>query len=324
MLRTLVILLTLAVSLPVSADPTVGVVVTGNEKVREALETEIGGWLKGRKFHVAGESLDKDGLLTLANCIAISDMACARGVVEARATSDSVVVVALQASGTGPKKQRDQQLSAYWIAKKRDVVSLQRMCNKCNDEALLTTIEALMTDLAKLVPSMTGKVRINSTPPGILALVDNSPVGVTPVDPDITPGAHRVTLSRNGKVVDQRDVTVTAGETVQVDLVPPKEKLAATVIIKHRVSKVIPVTMLGIGAAALITGGVFIGLGGNATGDHPYYTDYRPPGYGIAAGGAAVAVVGVILYLRGGVKTTSTPTASIGPGQAMFGWAGRF
>jgi hypothetical protein len=322
LLRILVILLTFAVSQPVWADPKVGVVVTGNDKVREALETEIGGWLKGRKFNVAGESLDKDGLLTLSNCIAISDMACARGVVEARATSDSVVVVSLQASGAGPKKQRDQQLSAYWIAKKRDVVSLQRMCNKCNDEALLTTIEALMTDLAKLVPSMTGKVKINSTPAGLLALIDNTPVGVTPADPDTTPGAHHITLSVNGKVVDQRDVTVTAGETIQVDLTPPKEKLQQTVVIKHRVSKVIPVTMMGVGGAALITGIVFIGLGGSATGDHPFYTDYRPPGYGLAAGGAAVAAVGVILFLRGGVS--STPTASIGPGQAMVGWAGRF
>src|SRR5439155_21259677 len=142
--------------------------VTGNEKTRAVLETEISGWLKERKFAVSNDALNKDGVLTLSNCIAISDMACARGVVEARASVDNIVVIAMQGSGTGPKKQRDQQLSAYWIAKNHDVVSLQRMCNKCTDEVLLTTIETLMVDLARLVPSMVGKVKITSTPPGLL------------------------------------------------------------------------------------------------------------------------------------------------------------
>jgi hypothetical protein len=306
--------------LPAAADPSVGVVVTGNDKLRAALETEVGAWLKTRKFGVANEALDKDGVLTLANCISISDMACARGVVEARAKSDNIVVIAMQASGAGPKKQKDLQLSAYWIAKAHDVVSLQRMCNKCSDDSLLSTIEALMGDLAKLVPAMTGKVRITSTPSGILAMIDNSPVGVTPVEPDVTPGPHHVALTRNGKVVEQKDVTVTAGESVEVDLVPPKEALAPPVVIVRR-SRAVPLTMIGVGGAAIVTGIVFIAIGG-PSGDTFYYSDYRTPGYGITAVGVGVAAVGAYLYLRGGTK--STPTASVAPGQATVGWAGRF
>lgn len=319
MLRTLVLFVVVGISVPAAADPSVGVVVPGTEAVHSKTEAAVIAWLGKQKIDIAPAPLDKDGMLTLSNCLAIADMACARGVVEARAKSDSVVVIVAQASG--PKKKRDLQLSAYWISKRRDVVSLQRMCSHCTDEVLPTTIDGLMGDLSHLVPAMTGRIMVQSKPGGLLAMVDNDAIGMTPVTHDLSPGKHRVAISRDGKLVEQREVNITAGKTTEVMIdapAPPPPPPPPTIA---RRSRAVPAAMIGVGLAGIATGAVFYAIGG-PTGDSMYYTDLRTPGYFVAGGGAAVAIVGTILFLRGG--TTSTPTVAVTPGHAVIGWAGRF
>ena len=59
------------------------------------------------------------------------------------------------------------------------------------------TIEALMTDLARLTPAMRGHIKVVSTPPGVLVTIDVT-VGVTPAEHEVTAGPHDVALSRDG------------------------------------------------------------------------------------------------------------------------------
>lgn len=310
-----------AISVPAFAEPSVGVVVPGTDVVQSKTEAAVIAWLGKQKIDIASTALDKDGMLTLSNCLAIADMACARGVVEARAKSDSVVVIVAQASG--PKKKRDLQLSAYWITKQHDVVSLQRMCSHCTDDVLPTTIDSLMVDLSHLVPAMTGRIMVTSKPAGLLAMVDNDPIGMTPVTHDLTPGKHHVSLTRDGKIVQEKDVTISAGKTAEVvlDAPAPPPPPPQQVIVEHK-SRAVPAVMMGVGVAGIATGAVLYAIGG-PTGNSMYYTDMRTPGYFVAGGGAAVAIIGTIWFLAGG-SSASTPTVGIAPGHGFVGWAGRF
>ncbi|MGE5181275.1 MAG: PEGA domain-containing protein [Acidobacteriota bacterium] len=300
------------------ADPSVGVVVPGTEAIHSKTQAAVIAWLGKQKIDIAPTPLDKDGLLTLSNCLAIADMACARGVVEKRASADSVVVIVAQTAG--PKKKRDLQLSAYWITKQHDVVSLQRMCSHCTDDVLPTTIDGLMIDLSHLVPAMTGRIMVASKPSGLLAMVDNDAIGMTPVTHDLTPGKHHVEISRDGKIVETRDVTVSAGKTTEVVIDAPAPP-PPQVIDEHR-SRAVPAVMIGVGVAGIATGAVMYAIGG-PTGDQMFYTDRRTPGYYVAGAGAGVAVIGAIWFLVGG-SSSSTPTVGLAPGHGYVGWAGRF
>jgi hypothetical protein len=322
LLRTAVLSVVLCVSVSAAADPSVGVVITGDDAIHSTGQVEIETWLGRHNFSILVSALDKDGVLTLSNCLAIADLACARGVVEKRSRAESIVVIVAQASGS--KRRRDIQLSAYWITKNHDVVSLQKMCNHCTKEALPENLDALMVDLSKLFPAMTGKLKVSSTPPGLLVTMDGDALGVTPLDKEVPPGDHKLAITRDGKVLDQKDVTVTAGETATVEVHAPAEVAPPPPppeVVVVRKSRAVPTIITAVGVAGIATGAVMIALGG-PTGASAYYMNYRTPGYFVAGGGAAVAIVGAILFLHGG--SSSTPTAALTPGGATVGWAGRF
>jgi len=301
------------------AAPSVGVVVIGDKPVEATVAKSVDDWLGKHEFVAEHAALDKDGVATLANCLALADMACAHGVVEKRAKVETLVVLVAQTSG---KKNRDVQLSAYWMSKYSDVVSLQRTCRSCS--AMPPVIENLMTDLSKMVPAMTGKLDIKSTPPGLLAAVDGETVGVTPVVRDVTAGPHDVVITRDGKELDKRSVTVTAGETVPIvvtapALPAPKPVLPKTVVV-HR-SRAVPLVVLGLGLATA-GAGMYMYVEGGPTGKDFYYRDLRTPGIGVAAGGGVLAIVGTILLFRSG--STEVPVVAVTQESALFGWAGRF
>lgn len=303
------------------AAPSVGVVIIGDKPVQATVEKAVGEWLGKHQFVADRSALDKDGVSTLANCLSLADMACAHGVVEKRAKVETLVVLVAQTSGP---KNRDVQLSAYWMSKYSDVVSLQRTCRSCTGTGMPPVIETLMTDLSKMVPAMTGKLEIKSTPPGLIAVVDTETVGVTPIVKDVTAGPHQVTITRDGKTIDQRSVTVTAGETVPISVTAPalpvpKPVLPKTVVV-HR-SRALPAAILGLGLATA-GAGVYMYVEGGPTGKSLYYRDYRTPGIGVAAGGGVLALVGTILLFRAG--STEVPVVAVSHDTALVGWAGRF
>ena len=303
------------------AGSSVGVVVTGDKTVQATAQGAVGDWLAKHKFTTQADALDKDGVGTLANCLSLADMACAHGVIEKRAKVETVVVLVAQASGP---KNRDVQLSAYWISRYSDVVSLQRTCRACAGAGLPPVIDVLMSDLSRMVPAMTGKLDLKSTPAGLIATVDGETIGVTPVVRDVTAGPHKVSITRDGKTIEEREVTVTAGETVPVAvtapaLPPPNPVLPKTVTV-HR-SRVVPALIIGAGLVAA-GAGIYMYAEGGPTGKSYYYRDYRTPGIAVAAGGGVLALVGTILFLRGGA--TEVPVVGITHDSASIGWAGRF
>jgi hypothetical protein len=90
----------------------------------------------------------------------------------------------------------------------------------------------------------------------------------------------------------------------------------------HR-SRALPIAVTAVGAAALVTGVVFIAVGGPPSDPHQLmYWDLRTPGYAIGAAGLAVTGVGLYLLLR--PHAHSAPVAAITHDGAVFGWTGRF
>ena len=320
----LLILTTLAMG-QAWAETKVGVVVGGADGLRAQSERAVGSWLTGHGITRAGAPLNKDGINTLVNCLVLSDMRCARNVVEARATADDVVGILEQASGKGAK--RSVQLSAYWIAKKHEVVSLQRTCDACTDAVLATTIDAMVADLAKLAPTMNGHVHVTSKPPGLAAMIDNQAVGTTPVDHAIAFGTHTVVISRDGHVVGEKQIDVSPGATLDVDIpvaapvapVPPRP-VAVAPVEEHRSRAV--VTLLGIGVAAIVTGAVLYAKGG-PTGQSYMYRDLRPAGAITAGGGLVLAIIGTVLLVRH-PSPSSAPDVALTSGGAIVGWTGSF
>ncbi|HSD88269.1 MAG TPA: hypothetical protein VLB44_12165, partial [Kofleriaceae bacterium] len=75
------------------ADTTVAVIVSGPEVFKKETSDVSEAWFKAHSLAITKSPLKKDGLNTLLNCLVISDMACARGVIEARATADNIIAI---------------------------------------------------------------------------------------------------------------------------------------------------------------------------------------------------------------------------------------
>ena len=318
--RTLFILGMLTVWQPAWADTQVGVVVGGADTIHAQTESAIRGWLAEHTLSVSKTPLPKDGLKTLLNCLVISDMTCARSVVEARGIASNVIGVVEQV--TGKHEKRSVQLSAYWVSKHHDVVSLQRTCDACTDAVLARTVDTMIGDLARMAPTMTGKIHVTSDPPGLTAMIDGQAVGATPVDHEVAFGTHTVSLSRDGHVVGDRQVEVAPEATVEANVpvravAPPP--VAPTVVMEQR-SRALPFTMIGFGVAGVVTGVVLWTHG--PSGKDYYYRETRPAGIATTIGGGLVAVIGTILLFRHG--STQSVTVAPSTGGAVVGWAGRF
>jgi hypothetical protein len=301
----------------------VDVVVAGNARpVSTAINTSATTWLSKHNFDVT-KSLPSGSVVALSNCLSLPDMKCARALVEARNLTSSVLALVSQASGAAAR--RTIELSAYWIDKGHDVISLQRTCDACTDERMAQALDAMMTDLAKLVPAMQGRVKISSTPPGVLARVDDDVLGMTPVEKELTAGPHELVLMRDSTVLANRHVDVAPAKTVEVDVpvapAPAPPVAPPPVPVEHR-SQAIPIAIVVTGVAAIATGALLYKYGG-PTGDNYMYRDLRTPGIGVAAGGCAISIVGVILLARGGIVTAS-PTIALGHKEVFAGWSRSF
>jgi hypothetical protein len=318
--RVLPTLVILALCQPAWAETKVGVVVGGADAIHAQTESAITAWLDQHELAVAPSPLGKDGQTTLINCLVISDMGCARGVVEKRGAASNVIGI-LEVV-TGKLDKRSIQLSAYWIAKRHDVVSLQRTCDACSDVVLAKTIETMMMELARMAPTMTGKIHVTSKPEGLAAMVDGKVFGVTPVDHDVAFGQHTISVSRDGHVVGEKQVEVGPDTKVDVDVPVHEDKpltIIRPIVVEHR-SRKVPIVMIGVGVAAVITGAALYATG-NPTGQNYNYYDTKPAGIATMAGGGAVALIGTILLFR---HSSSRPDVAIKSDGAVVGWAGRF
>ena len=94
---------------------------------------------------------------------------------------------------------------------------------------------------------------------------------------------------------------------------------------RARGSRVVPGVAIGVGAAAIVAGGLLIAFDQDPSPQQRYYYNTAPYGVASLAAGVAVAGVGVYLWLRPQAsQASSVATVAPVPGGAAVGWAGRF
>ncbi|MFT3695434.1 MAG: PEGA domain-containing protein [Kofleriaceae bacterium] len=321
-----------------SAAPSVGVVVAGEPSLQAKIRGQVSSWLSQHGFSVNAKPLAADALKTLTNCFVIEDMACARGVVEHQATVDFVVFV--RADLVGGKKSKEANLVAYWFLKDRDAVADKRNCKPCANTVLAKTTTELIAAVYDETALAKAHLKI-AEPPGLVVMLDGTNVGVTPVEQDVAPGKHEISLQRDDQVLGTTTIDAKAGDqtdvkvplkpvelpsdpgphtTVGIEVRPPSEHVD-----ERHPSRVLPGLMIALGAGAVITGGVFVYYGHKNGPDDPLiYPDATKQGAIIAGVGGAVLITGLVIWWVQGSSSTNGPTAQLTPGGTIVGWAGHF
>jgi len=320
-LRALLVILALS-GAAAAAPKRVGILVLGDHlKVPTAEQTEK--WLRDHNQQVVTNPMPLEAVRTLENCFVIDDPKCSRTIIDARSITESLITIRVELAS---KKERDIRLTIDWFVKGHSPITARRTCEDCSESVLRTTIDAMLLDLAKQSPGFMGRIKAISDPPGVTVLLDNQTIGVTPIERDVTVGAHKARLVKDGRMGDEKNINVESGATAEVKLPPPPPAPAAEETLppgpSEKPSRAIPITLIATGALAIGAATVMF-IKGGPTGDMERYKDYRTPGYFVGAGGGVLVIVGVTWILA--TRQRSGPTVGMAPGGgATIGWAGRF
>ena len=297
----------------------IGVVVTGESYMQPQLAAQIETWLNQHGHTLVRAALPADAINSLNDCFVLGDTACARGVVDKLARSPSVLYARIDSRSNGTAAP-DVTLTAYYFNKGRDAISDRRACQRCTDQTLRATADDL---LKKLVGGADlGHVILKSAPPGARISIDGQPpIGVTPLDWDLPPGKHTIAMEKPGRKPGSRDVVVASNRSDLVVLTLPPT--ADEDDRSERPSRLLPMSLLIGGGAAVITGAALIAFSPGPDPKHRYYYRTWPYGIAVAGAGAVATCVGAYwLWLR--PQTTSAPVAAVTRDAAYIGWLGRF
>ncbi|MCA9704709.1 MAG: PEGA domain-containing protein [Myxococcales bacterium] len=214
-------------------------------------------------------------------------------------------------------------LEAYDVEHERIAATAARACPGCSSadatQLLADLGEELARGVTKSAPGSSGTaiLRIDSEPAGATVILDDAEVGTTPLQLEVGAGSHRVRVLEDGYQAKSHELVLAEGEREEysVHLVAlaseRRSSLRGRASRRDRPRKPIPAwpggLLLGTGLGAVAAGVVLIVLDerpirSRCTGDDVdrfgncrYRHDTLPLGVGLAAGGAALAVVGVTL-----------------------------
>lgn len=321
-----ILLILLALLVPRVADAkSVGVLVTGDYLKGPTLQ-QAEKWLRNKGMKIVTSPLPSDAVKTLLDCFVLDDPKCMRSIVDARSTTDTLVSIRIDVAS---KKKREIRLTMDWFAKGHSPISARRNCDACTEDVLRATIDTMLDDLFKTAPGFMGTIKVTSDPPGMSILLDNKTVGVTPVELTIPVGSHTLKLVRDGRTGPEKTIDV-GDKPIEITLEAPTpggviggEPLPPPPPPPQRRSRLIPGLMIGIGLAGIGAGAALYVTSEEPTGDGRTYRDTKNLGIGVAAGGGALLITGVIIILA--TKSSTGPTVSLTPGGgAAVGWTGSF
>lgn len=249
---------------------------------------------------------------------------------------DHVAIVSL-APDTGPESSPMVVITAQVLVARLDAaVALQRFCVRCTDDVLAKTTTELARSVLQEIAVRSGRtvVTINSTPRGARIVFDGQPMGATDRSFNTFPGVHTVALELDGYRQETRTVQATLDRTSELSLVMRPVEAAPTQDprdsgdTKPAHSSLAPKLVIGVGALAIVAGGVALALNQSDIGapfgtEQPqHYRDTVAPGVGLMIGGAAVCLGGYLWwhYTRPSVAPSVVPL----PGGATVGIATSF
>jgi hypothetical protein len=281
------------------------------------LAAQIEGWLSQHGHTLVPSPLPPEAITALVDCFALESQDCARDVIEKRARSSSIVYAHVETASNGT---RDVTLTAYWFDKGHDPVAERKTCEHCTDQSLRAIADELMKKLVG--GAEVGHVKLKSRPAGARITIDGQPIGVTPLDWDLLPGKHTIHMEKTGVQPASRAIVVVSNrtDTLAMDLVPGDDDHDG-----QQRSRTIPLTLLGVGGAALIGGAVLIAIDQDPVPSAPpRIRNTAPTGTLLVATGAVAAGVGTYLMWFRSRKAASTPVAAFTSDTAYIGWLGRF
>lgn len=296
----------------------IGVVVAGEATMQPLLVRQLEGWLKQHGHTIVPNAMPMDAINTLTDCFVIEDETCARGVIEKRARTKSIIFarVELQAGGDIDKTVT---VTAYWFENGQRIASARRFCERCSEATLKTTADDLLAQLIKGTPKALGRLKLTSNPVGASCAIDGKPIGATPLEQDVQAGDHQLVVTHDNHRVEKRTIQIKPGETASIEL-------SLVVEIKQAPSSgtLLPLVTMGAGVALLATGAVLFAVDKDKGPDQPeFIRDTAPWGLGLGLGGA-LAVGGGYLWYRSRKNHESRPVATVGPSGGFVGWAGSF
>jgi hypothetical protein len=315
-LGVLVVLLT--VLAPAHAS-TVTVVATGDTDLQATLAYQVEGWLRGHG-HAIGAPLSAEATSSLLNCMVMDDQGCARGVVEAQAKAEAVLVAQALKSRTNDATV----LTITWFIKSKEPIGMRRACEECTAGLMRSTVEEMLGTVIGVSKLERGRLSLKSTPSGLTVLLDNENVGVTPLEREVPAGQHKIVLVHRGQPVGERVLKIHPEVTAEITIaatMPPVESGEPAAPSRSFIG---PGIALGLGTAALATGIVLYVTSEVDDGTKPTYRDTKPAGIGFAAGGVAVLAIGAWLFLSDGGSKDSAPVASVTSEGGMLGWSRAF
>lgn len=300
-------------------DVGVGVVVTGDGSMQPQLAAQIERWLSGHGHRLVASPLPPEAITQLIDCFVLEDQGCARGVVEQRAKSSSLVFARVDAKNNASNGTLDVTLTAYWLAKGADAVVQTTTCQPCTDQSLRSAADEIMKRLAG--DGGEGQVKLRSTPVGARITIDGEAIGVTPLDWDLPAGKHTIEMELQGYEPSLRKITVVANTSreLTLELEHPRHDHQGSVWRRFGP----PALTIG-GAALLVGGGVMIAVDQDRVGsEEPEIHNTAPAGVGMMIGGAIVGGVGAYLWFFRH-ESQSAPIAAFTGSSGYVGWVRRF
>ena len=309
-------ILAVVIALAGTARGDIGVVVTGEPSMLPQVKALIEGWLKSHGHRLTASALPADSTAKLGDCFVLEDTSCARKLVEEKAASATIVLVRVDVG-----VNKDVTFTGYWFERGSEPIAEKRTCERCSDTALVMAGDELMSALLGSANISVGQLKLSSSPPGAQVVIDGKPAGATPLDVSLPAGPHEIMVSAEGRVDVVKSVTIVKGTPTALEVVlevprpPPPPR-----------SKLMPIAVIGAGAALLVTGIVLYATSESDTGEKPEYRDTRALGIGVAIGGLAVGGLGTYLLLRARKPADSAVPVSMTfvPGGATVAWRTEF
>src|SRR5512140_2548636 len=307
---------------PAHAGDDVGVIVTGEGSMQPQLTAQIESWLSQHGHKLVPSPLPPDAITALVDCFVMQDSGCARGVVEQRATSTSMVYARLETKDNASNGTRDVTLTAYWFDKGHEAISQSKTCQRCTDQTLRSTADEIMKKLVG--GGDVGHLKFKSTPPGAKIIIDGQAIGVAPLDWDLPSGKHTIQRDKPGLKPESRDVLVISNKT---DLFAMK--LVALDNDNHGEGKPlprsIPIGMAAAGGALVVAGGIMLYYDQDPVPSAPATIhNTGPAGAALMISGAVLGGAGAAWLLFRSPKTTSGPVAAFTRDTGYVGGVGRF
>ena len=151
-MRSALVVLAALASLNTAHAEQVGVVVTGEATLQPQVAAQLEGWLARSRAHRRPGPLEPSAINTLIDCFVLEDLGCARGLVDARSKTRSVIYAHIEVT-PNDDGTRDIAVTSYWFEKQHDAMSERRVCEHCTTDKFHSMVDDLMLALVHTPPA---------------------------------------------------------------------------------------------------------------------------------------------------------------------------